>query len=192
MTVTGVLLAAGAGTRFGEPKALVRVDGEPLVRRGIRALVDGGCDAVTVVLGARADEVRAVLPHGVHAVFGADWDAGMGASLRAGLATVHPDATAALVHLVDLPGVGADVVAELRAHAGRSVLARACYQGAPGHPVLFGSEHLPELIDWLGGDEGARGWLRGRSVTKVECGHLGHGEDLDTPEDGVRLGLWSG
>ncbi|MCG5440355.1 NTP transferase domain-containing protein, partial [Micromonospora foliorum] len=53
----GLLLAAGAGRRFGRPKALVELDGEPLVRRAIRLLGDGGCAPVHVVLGAGADEV---------------------------------------------------------------------------------------------------------------------------------------
>ena len=85
----GLLLAAGAGRRMGRPKALVELDGEPLVVRALRTLAEGGAAPVVVVLGARADEVRAVLPAGVRRVEAPDWAEGMGASLRAGLAALE-------------------------------------------------------------------------------------------------------
>ena len=90
---------------MGGPKALVELDGEPLVRRALRVLADGGCAPCVVVLGAAADAVRAILPADVTAVEAPDWAEGMGASLRAGLAALPPDVDAVLVHLVDLPGV---------------------------------------------------------------------------------------
>ena len=115
---------------MGLPKALVELDGEPLVRRALRTLVEGGAAPVVVVLGARADDVRAVLPADVAAVEATGWRDGMGASLRAGLAALEDtDATAAVVHLVDLPGVSAAVVSRLIAAAGRDVL-RARRTGA--------------------------------------------------------------
>ncbi|WP_037346545.1 nucleotidyltransferase family protein [Sciscionella sediminilitoris] len=189
--VVGLLLAAGAGTRFGGPKALAEVGGEPLVLRAIRTLRDGGCAEVLVVLGAAASKVHALLPPEVRSVYAPDWETGMGASLRTGLAAVPDWASAVLVHLVDLPGVTAQTVREVGALATRSVLARAGYQGKPGHPVLIGADHLAELGATLHGAHGAKTWLRERTVHLVECARFGHGEDLDTPEDGVRLGLWS-
>ena len=111
-----------------------------------------------VVVGARADDVRAVLPADMAAVEAADWRDGMGASLRAGLAALeNTDATAAVVHLVDLPGVSAAVVSRLSAAAERDVLARAAYGGRPGHPVLLGRAHWPGVRDAAVGDAGARG-----------------------------------
>ena len=74
---------------MGRPKALVELDGEPLVSRALRTLAEGGAAPVVVVLGARADEVRAVLPAGVRPVEAPDWADGMGASLRAGLAALE-------------------------------------------------------------------------------------------------------
>ena len=91
---------------MGGPKALVELDGEPLVRRALRVLADGGCAPRIIVVGAAADAVRAVLPADVTVVDAAGWAEGMGASLRAGLAAL-PDVDAVLVHLVDLPGVTA-------------------------------------------------------------------------------------
>lgn len=188
MSTAGLLLAAGAGRRFGTPKALVELDGEALVTRAARILARGGCDPVVVVLGARAGEARSKVPDGAVIVEAVDWDEGMGASLRAGLHALHTldasDAEAALVHLVDLPDVGADVIARLRAHAGREVVARAAYGGVPGHPVLFGRRWWPEITPVARGDRGARDWLAGRTdVLLVECGDIGGGRDVDTPAD---------
>lgn len=179
----GLLLAAGAGRRMGQPKALVEVDGEPLVRRALRALLDGGVAPVVVVLGARAADVEAVLPPEVQAVQARDWADGMGASLRAGLAALEGRAEAAVVHLVDLPGVSATAVARLATVAGPDVLARAAYGGRPGHPVLIGRAHWSGVRAAAAGDAGARGYLAGRTdVRLVECGDLAVPDDVDTPE----------
>ena len=179
---------------MGRPKALVELDGEPLVVRALRALAEGGAAPLVVVLGARGDEVRAVLPAGVRAVEAPDWADGMGASLRAGLAVLDgaglegagPEGTAvdaAVVHLVDLPGVTAGAVARLVAVGGHDVLARAAYGGRPGHPVLLGRAHWAGVRAAAVGDAGARGYLAGRAdVALVECGDLADADDVDTPE----------
>lgn len=179
---------------MGRPKALVELDGELLVVRALRTLAEGGAAPVVVVLGARADEVRAVLPAGVRAVEAPDWADGMGASLRAGLAALEgagPEGAglegtgvdAAVVHLVDLPGVTAGAVARLVAVGGHDVLARAAYGGRPGHPVLLGRVHWAGVRAAAVGDTGARGYLAGRAdVALVECGDLAVPDDVDTPE----------
>src|SRR5690349_3245296 len=101
----GVLLAAGAGTRFGMPKVLAG-QGEWL-RAGVDALRDGGCDDVVVVLGAAIIDV----PAPARAVTADDWADGLSASLRAGLAAIQDSsAQYAVLHTVDTPDVGADVV----------------------------------------------------------------------------------
>ena len=134
---TGLLLAAGAGRRMGTPKALV--DG--WLRRSVQVLSEGGCDRVYVVLGASADEARPLLA-GLDAtvVVADDWADGMGASLKAGLSEIDGDV---LVSLVDLPDVGTEVVA--RVLAAGATLARASYDGRPGHPVLIGADHREAL-----------------------------------------------
>lgn len=186
----GLLLAAGAGRRFGRPKALVELHGEPLLLRALRVLTDGGCDPLRVVLGARADEARALLPDPSIAVEAPDWESGMGASLRTGLrslpGSVPADGAvdAVLVHLVDLPGIGAEVIARLRALASPDVVARACYDGVPGHPVLFGHCWWSEIAEGARGDRGARDWLaRREDLLLVDCSDLGSGADVDTPSD---------
>lgn len=199
MRLVGLLLAAGAGRRMGGPKALLR-DGHDVayLDRAVRVLVDGGCDTVTVVLGASADEARAVLADvgwssepdegpAVDVVVAGDWDEGMGASLRAGLRALEPGAgEAALVTLVDLPDVGARVlrrVVAAGAGAGAGVLVRATYDGRPGHPVLLGREHWAGVAGSASGDHGARDYLAGHDHVVCECGDLATGRDVDRPQD---------
>jgi len=187
--VVGLLLAAGAGRRMGGPKALQRGDdGTAWVVRAASALRAGGCDPVRVVLGAGAAEAQRLLtdagPDGeVDVVVASDWSEGMGASLRTGidgLARLAPDAEAAVVHLVDLPDVGADVVARVASYAAPTVLARAVYAGPPGHPVLLGRDHWAGVLSAAHGDAGARDYLAGRDVRAVECGDLASGDDIDS------------
>lgn len=171
---------------MGGPKALVELDGEPLVRRAVRVLAEGGCAPLLVVLGAGAVEVRATLPPGVPVVVEPGWAEGMGASLRAGLTALEglePVPTAALVHLVDLPGVTAAAVARLAAHGSPGGLARAAYAGRPAHPVLIGRPHWTGVRAAAAGDAGARHYLAGHpDLVLVECGDLADPDDVDTPE----------
>lgn len=188
--VLGLLLAAGAGRRMGMPKALLRDErGRSFLLAAVDALLEGGCDRVCVVLGARADEARQVLaghPGPVDVVPASDWEEGMGASLRAGLATAEDmDASSALVGLVDLPDVGPDVVRRMleRLTPDRTTLARATYDGVPGHPVLIGRDHWAGVAASAEGDRGARDYLARHPATEVECGDLATGRDVDTPDE---------
>lgn len=180
----GLLLAAGAGTRMGRPKALVEgPDGMPWVVSSARVMRDGGCDPILVVVGAEAEAVRAVLAaEKVRIVDSPDWSEGMGVSLRAGLRAIAGDETdAALIHLVDLPDVGADVVRRIAALATPHVLARADYGDGPGHPVLIGRDHWSGVADTASADRGARGYLAVHDVTPVDCRDLAVGVDVDKP-----------
>ncbi|MCG8152244.1 NTP transferase domain-containing protein [Pimelobacter simplex] len=186
----GLLLAAGAGTRMGLPKALVRdASGIPWLTRSVEVLRAGGCSEVTVVLGASADEAASLLADdpALAVVRCADWASGMGASLRAGLealaaaSAVSADDAAALVHLVDLPDVTASVVRRVLAQADGAPLARAAYDGKPGHPVLLGRAHWAAVAAAAVGDRGARDYLAAHAdeVVLVECRDLATGADVD-------------
>lgn len=182
-TLHGLVLAAGAGSRMGRPKALVHADdGEPWVARAVRVLRDGGCESVTVVLGAGAERARELVPAEADVVVAHDWSDGMSASLRAGLQALEGStATAVLIHLVDLPDVGPDVVRRLAATGvWTGALARASYSSRPGHPVLVGRDHWAGIVASAGGDAGAREYLRSRGAAEVECGDLAGGRDVDT------------
>ena len=179
----GLLLAAGAGSRMGRPKALVHDERGSWLVRGVEVLRGGGCDPVLVVLGA-APEAADLLPDGVRAVVAEDWAEGMGASLRAGLAALESsDAEQVVVTLVDLPDLVPQVVQRLLAaaeEAGPAALARAAYDGEPGHPVLIGRDHWPRVREVARGDRGARDLLASAEVLLVECGDLAGGRDVDS------------
>lgn len=194
MTVLGLLLAAGAGRRMGTPKALLRDEaGIPFVARAIGVLLEGGCDSVMVVTGASAYEATGLLDEtgwtddpAVEVVVAEDWDEGMGASLRAGLsAALSTVASCSMVTLVDLPDVGADVVRRVlgQTPCDETALARASYDGQPGHPVLLGRDHWAGVIGSAHGDKGARDYLATNRPVPVECGDLATGRDMDSPED---------
>jgi CTP:molybdopterin cytidylyltransferase MocA len=178
----GLLLAAGAGSRMGRPKALVHDEHGSWLQRAVAVLREGGCDPVVVVLGA-APEAADLLPPGVRAVLAEDWAEGMGASLRAGLAELEDDAVEqVVVTLVDLPDLVPAVVRRLVAAAepaGAGALARASYDGEQGHPVLIGRDHWAGVRDVARGDRGARDLLAAGDVLLVECRDLAGGQDVD-------------
>jgi CTP:molybdopterin cytidylyltransferase MocA len=185
VSTAGLLLAAGAGSRMGMPKALVRdPDDTSWLRRSVGALVDGGCETVTVVLGARADEARALVPEGARVIVADDWADGMSVSLRAGLAILGDD-DAVVLSLVDLPDVTAEVVRRVvAAGADPATLSRAAYDRRPGHPVVIGRDHWAGVAAAATGDQGAKPYLAAHDVALVECGDLATGRDVDTPRPG--------
>lgn len=181
MALTGILLAAGAGVRAGGPKALRRSDeGVPWLALGVTLLEAAGCSPVVVVLGAAADEARALVPAGAIVVVNADWQQGMASSLRAGLRSATGDA--AMVSLVDLPELPAEVAHRVLGvePVDRTVLRRATYGGRPGHPVLIGADHWAAISDEVAGDHGARDYLSRQRAVEVECGDLSDGNDVDS------------
>jgi len=179
---TGLVLAAGAGRRFGGPKALARtVDGTPWLALAAGVLRRAGCSRVLVVLGAGADDARALVPEDAEVVVATDWAEGIGASLAAGLAATR-GAPAVLVTLVDLPELPVAVARRVLGDApGPASLRRAVYGGRPGHPVLIGADHLPRIAESLTGDSGARDVLEALGVERIECGDLFSGTDHDRP-----------
>lgn len=191
--VAGLLLAAGGGRRLGgRPKALLRYGDRLLVERAVEMLRAGGCGPVHVVLGARAETVRERADlSGCVVVDNPDWEQGMGSSLRTGLASLAgAGAGAALVSLVDQPGIGAEAVARVRgAHGSTASLAAAAYGGRRGHPVLFGADRWAGVAASAVGDRGARAYLREHedALTLVECGDVARAFDIDTPDDLWRL-----
>jgi CTP:molybdopterin cytidylyltransferase MocA len=183
--VAGVLLAAGQGSRLGQPKALVELGGETLAQRGVAMLREGGAAPIVVVTGAVAVDLPGVL-----SVHNPGWRSGMGSSLAAGLATVPDSCAAAVIALADQPLVGAEAVRRLiAAHAAGAAIAVAAYDTVPRNPVLIAREHWAGVIALAIGDAGARPFLRAHPdlVTPVECGDTGRPDDLDTPDDLERL-----
>jgi nicotine blue oxidoreductase len=183
------LLAAGDGTRLGQPKAMVELGGLTLAERGVRLLHDGGADPVLVVTGA----VPVAIP-GTLSVPNPDWESGMGSSLAAGLRALASDTasevSAAVIALADQPLIGAEAVRRLiAAHYGGAGVAVAAYDGKPRNPVLIGRAHWATVLETAAGDTGARPFLRAHPdlVTLVGCGDVGSPDDIDTPADLVRV-----
>ncbi|MFG2555638.1 NTP transferase domain-containing protein [Streptomyces sp. NPDC048581] len=187
--VAGLLLAAGGGRRLGgRPKALLRHRGRPLVEHAVGVLRTAGCARVHVVLGARAAAVREQAELGdCVLVENPDWADGMGSSLRAGLDSLAgTGARAALVSLVDQPGIGPEAVARvLAAYESERSLVSAAYDGVRGHPVLFGAAHWAGIAATATGDRGARAYLKEHegAITLVECRDVALPYDIDTEAD---------
>lgn len=183
--VVGVVLAAGAGRRFGSPKQLAIFDGRPLLEHALLAMAGARLiDSVVVVLGAHAEEVLSgVERHGAAPVICAGWEEGQAASLRTAVAAVSGRAGAVVVTLGDQPAIDPRAIDRVvAARDGASAAVRASYGGRLGHPVLL--EHrLFERVGSLRGDEGARGLLAGVAVTVVACDDLGSDLDIDTVEE---------
>ncbi|MBA3248735.1 MAG: nucleotidyltransferase family protein [Geodermatophilaceae bacterium] len=183
----GLLLAAGAGRRFGGPKALaVLADGTGFLVHAVRALREGGCAPVVVVLGSAAEQARLLVTDAdAEVVVNGDWATGMGSSLRQGLTALPTDVDAAVVLLVDTPGIGPAAVARLATFADPVAIAVATYAGRRGHPVLLGRRHWPEVCRLAVGDTGARPFLRahGSAVVEVPCDDVADPTDIDTAGD---------
>ncbi|WP_371668373.1 nucleotidyltransferase family protein [Streptomyces sp. NBC_00289] len=191
--VAGLLLAAGGGRRLGgRPKALLEHRGRPLVEHAAAVLRAAGCTRVHVVLGARADTVRERADLGACVlVDNPEWEQGMGTSLRAGLRSLTGTGVrAALVSLVDQPGIGPEAVGRvLAAYEDEASLVSAAYEGVRGHPVLFGAAHWAGIVESATGDRGARAYLKEheRAVRLVECADVARPYDIDTEADLVHL-----
>jgi CTP:molybdopterin cytidylyltransferase MocA len=189
--VSAVLLAAGAGSRFGGGKLLAPYRGRPLIEASLSNLADAPVDETVVVVGESAERLREVCrPYGFRVVENPEWAEGLSTSVRTGLRSLGPEARAAVVLLADQPLVGAGAVERLVAafEAGARV-AVSTYGGSPRNPVLFSREVWPLLMTELSGDEGARSFLRRHPelVAQVPCDGVGDPADVDTVEDLRRL-----
>jgi nicotine blue oxidoreductase len=198
---TGIVLAAGAGTRLGlGPKALLPYRGRPLVEVIAGNLLDGGCREVVVVLGSGAPDVAAIAELDRYRVaVNPEWRSGMGSSFLLAEQTAEPG-DHLLVALVDQPGLTRTTVGRLLAAHRPGRITAAAYRrreasdgGLPpklhrGHPLLIDASLREAVGATVTGDAGARGFLRAHPdlVDEVDCSDQSTGEDIDTPD---QLGL---
>jgi molybdenum cofactor cytidylyltransferase len=178
--ISGLVLAAGAATRFGSAKQLANLDGRPMLEHSILAMIAAPVGRVVVVLGSGAEEVlQAVDLHGADAVVCERWAEGQSASLACGLAELS-GSEAVVVTLGDQPFVSPDAIRRVIAARGNGAAAvRATYHGEPGHPVLL-ERRLFERMRDVTGDHGARNLLISTRTREIPCDDLGGGQDVDT------------
>ena len=190
-SVSAIVLAAGAGSRFGGGKLLAEFEGRPLIEHALSMLGDAPVDETVVVVGGDAERLREVCePYQVRIVENPDWVEGQSTSVRAGLRAMSSVTRAAAVLLADQPLVGTGAVERLvEAFERGAKVAVAVYGGHRRNPVLFAREVWPLLLEELSGDEGARAVLRAHPelVTEVACDGVGDPVDVDTREDLFRL-----
>jgi molybdenum cofactor cytidylyltransferase len=191
-SVAAVILAAGASQRLGEPKQLVSLHGESLIRRSARLAAESGCSPVLVVIGFEAPRMRNELEGScVRLVENPEWPEGMGSSLRAGMAAaaeLEPPPSAVLLLVCDQARLTAVHLRTLLAshRSGGLPITASVYGKQPGVPAIFASRLLPQLLA-VSGDHGARDLIRSHRASVQEIPWPEGAYDLDTPADREQL-----
>jgi CTP:molybdopterin cytidylyltransferase MocA len=178
-STAGLILAAGAGSRYGLlPKLLADLGGRPVLEHAIEAQCSvPALERIVVVLGAHAQAILATVDFmRARPLVCERWREGLSASLRCGTEALA-GAERVIVTLGDEPLVSPAIIARFLDAAPGT---RASYDGKPGHPVVLGPTQIRDLRG-LSGDRGARELLRGGAT--IECGDLGARGDIDTLED---------
>lgn len=190
--IGAILLAAGGSTRLGRSKQLLKFEGEPLVKRATRILVESVYFPVVVVLGKGAEMVAAELEGlPVYTQINESWSEGMSSSIKSGLErilTIEPDLDALLISLCDQPKIPVEIMNRFveRYSETASPIIAAGYEGVCGVPALFAKEMFPQLSR-LDGDKGARQLIRGCTATEtIDLPEAAF--DVDTAADAGRLG----
>ncbi|MCA1738550.1 MAG: nucleotidyltransferase family protein [Actinobacteria bacterium] len=190
--VSAIVLAAGAGSRFGGGKLLAPFGGRTLIEAVLSGLRGTLVDEIIVVVGARGERLRSIsTAYETRIVENPEWAQGMSTSVRAGLRACGPEARAAVVLLADQPLVGAEAVGRLvETFENGAEVVVASYGGKPRNPVLFAREVWPLLQREISGDMGARVFLKRHPelVTEVPCDDVADPADVDTVEDLRRIG----
>jgi CTP:molybdopterin cytidylyltransferase MocA len=184
-----VVLAAGASTRFGSPKQLVRVAGRPLLHTAVTRAAEVTGNALIVVLGSGAAQLAPLLKHTPGSVVvNHEWREGLASSIRAGVARLPAACSAVMLLLADQAAVTADDLRRLAGSWRKQPLhmAAALYGGACGVPAIFPRSAFRALAE-LRGDSGARALLRGNPDRVVRVPMPSAAIDVDTPEDLLAL-----
>jgi molybdenum cofactor cytidylyltransferase len=194
-TTAAVVLAAGSSTRMGENKLLLALDGEPLVRRAVRAAMTAGLTPIVVVLGHEAERVRAALDGlPCRTVINPDHARGKGTSLQVGIDEVASStgAGAAVVMLADMPFVTAEMLARVAARGDGPAGARppmvvSRYGDVTAPPILYDRALFSELLALPGQACGKEMVRRHRAEAAMLSWPAAALTDVDRPEDYERV-----
>jgi len=185
MKVAAIVLAAGASRRLGQPKQLLRLHGETLLRRTILAAKESGCSPVLTVLGAFHDQLRSEAESsGAIVLINDNWEEGIASSIRCGVQSLDDQTSAVVLLACDQPHLSAHHLRGLieRWQASHCDLVASEYAGTKGVPALFAQSLSPHLLN-LQGDQGARALMQ-RSDLKIEAIPWSEGAfDVDVIED---------
>ena len=176
MKVAAIILAAGASTRMGQPKQLLKLGGELLLERAIRVAEQAGCAPIVVVLGAHSDEILVACNlEWADVVMNSNWREGMASSVRCGVQRIAGKCDAALLMVCDQPAVSSGHLRKLMDRCTGGAVASS-YAGRRGVPACFPASKFEELL-LLSGDSGARNLLALTPAIELTGGEL----DIDTP-----------
>ncbi len=183
---SALILAGGAGRRFGGGKLLAPLADQPVIRRTAAAVAAAGFADLLIITGAEDQRIRAALEGiGCRIVHAADWAEGMAATLRTGIAALAPDAAGVCVFLGDMPLVPIQLCPALtEAATAAGYAARPRVNGKPGHPVAFTRAAFADLARLIG-DQGATMLLKQRpgEVAYIDTDDIGALIDIDSPAD---------
>lgn len=189
-----IILAAGASTRLGQQKQLVRIDGETMLRRTTQIAIKAGCAPVVVVLGSEDKQLtREVDGLAASVLVNHEWQTGMASSLKTGLQaalTANSDLPTAMILVCDQPRLDASILRNLlMTHsANKALITASHYRGANGVPAIFSRKLFPELLE-LTGDQGARRIIQLHLEQVASVDFPGGEIDIDTPGDLAKLDL---
>ena len=184
-----IVLAAGASSRFGSPKQLVRVDGRPLLHTAVSRAVEVAGHSVTVVLGAHAADLAPLLSHSsASIVINRDWSEGMASSIRAGVSRLPGSCGGVMLVLADQAAVTAEDLRRLASNWRRQpgYIVAAQYGATLGAPAVFPSSSFRDLSE-LRGDRGAQSLFKRNPDRVIRVPMDSAAIDIDTPEDLLRL-----
>jgi molybdenum cofactor cytidylyltransferase len=183
--IAAIILAAGKSERMGTPKALLRFRGKSFLEHVLHAVKQSSVTHVVVVVGRHWKEIQEAMgPPSPLLVFNPNYEQGMSTSIQAGIRALPPEASAAVLLLVDHPLIKPQTIDKLIGSLRPGSIIVPVYGGRRGHPVLFSKDALEEVLE-LGPDQGANAVLRrdpGR-VVEVPVDDAGTLRDIDTPED---------
>jgi molybdenum cofactor cytidylyltransferase len=180
-----LVLAAGSASRFGSPKQLVRIGGQPMLHRAVSQATEVVGHAVTVVLGAYADQLAPLLRHtSASVLINRHWEEGLASSLRAGIASLPGTCDGVLVTLADQVSVTTFDLKRLATAWKRQPewLIAATYDGHVGVPAIFPRSTFSAFSD-LRGDAGARSILARHADRCLRIPMPNAAIDIDRPED---------